>query len=285
MVIDDIPGNIELIINKLDGLNYTFSIATNGQAGISIAKKTKPNLIIIDWEMPELDGIQATQILKNCKETCDIPIIIATGKMLSAKSLKTALESGANDYIRKPVDKLELIARIQSMILLFETTNENKKLQQKLYLEKEQKLSTEIENKKRELTKITLQLINNRELSNWVVEKLNMLDKLAENKRSKSILEIINKFKINNNNNLWKEFETTFEQVNKNFYKNLQSKYPDITQNEKKLCAFIKMNMTSKDISSITFQSIDAIKKARYRLRKKMNIEQDIDINTIIDNL
>ena len=70
----------------------------------------------------------------------------------------------------------------------------------------------------------------------------------------------------------WKEFETHFSQVHSDFYQKLHEKFPDITLNERKLCAFLRLNMTTKDIASITHQSVHSINVARTRLRRKMNL-------------
>ncbi len=78
----------------------------------------------------------------------------------------------------------------------------------------------------------------------------------------------------------WAEFELRFQQVHNDFYTALNELHPDLTTNEKKLCAFLKLNMSTKDISSITYQSVKSISAARSRLRKKLNIESE-DINLV----
>jgi DNA-binding CsgD family transcriptional regulator len=64
-------------------------------------------------------------------------------------------------------------------------------------------------------------------------------------------------------------------EVNREFYNNLIMRYPHLTPNERKLACFLRLNMTTKEISSITFQTGDSIKVARTRLRKKMGLSQD----------
>lgn len=72
--------------------------------------------------------------------------------------------------------------------------------------------------------------------------------------------------------NAWKEFELAFNGVNNNFYKNLEADHPKLTTNERKLCAFLRMDLTTKEISNITFQSKHSIEIARSRLRKKLGL-------------
>lgn len=284
LIVDDEPSNIEILINFLEEHNYQIIVATNGKAGYELAKKTLPDLILMDWDMPEFDGIQTIELISNCNITQNIPIIMTTGKMLSSENLQTALEAGATDYIRKPIDKIEFLARVRSMLILFRAMKENLELANNLALEKELKLTTEIENNKKELTKNALRLVNYNELSNWVHDKLNTIT--SENEEDiQTINEIKSKIKISENSNLWQEFEVVFELVNSDFFESLTNKFPNISLNEKKLCALLKLNMSSKDISMITFQSIQAIKKARYRLRKKFELERDDDLVKFIENL
>ena len=73
----------------------------------------------------------------------------------------------------------------------------------------------------------------------------------------------------------WKEFESSFQEVRPGFYIRLNKQYPNLTPNEQKLCAFLSLNMSTKEISSLTFQSVESIRKARYRLRKKLQIADD----------
>jgi tetratricopeptide (TPR) repeat protein len=71
----------------------------------------------------------------------------------------------------------------------------------------------------------------------------------------------------------WKEFEQRFQEVHAGFYERLMSKYPDLTSNERRLCAFLRLDMSTKEISNLTGQSIKAITQARFRLRTKLGIE------------
>jgi len=128
LVVDDEPNYIETIINCFENKNYQIIIATDGEAGCQIAKNEKPNLIIMDWEMPKMNGIESIKKIKKDPSIKDIPIIMATGKMLSSIDLQVALEAGAVDYIRKPIDKIELIARTRANLHLSENYKKIKEL-------------------------------------------------------------------------------------------------------------------------------------------------------------
>jgi len=86
--------------------------------------------------------------------------------------------------------------------------------------------------------------------------------------------------------NSWKEFELRFQDVHQNFYEKLQKLFPDLTPSERKLAAFLKLNMSSKEISVITGQSIRSLEVARYRLRKKLGItNQDVNLIGFLSDL
>jgi DNA-binding CsgD family transcriptional regulator len=91
--------------------------------------------------------------------------------------------------------------------------------------------------------------------------------------------------KSNVDNTSWDEFEIRFHQVHQDFYKKLSEKIPNLTPNEKRLCAFLRLNMTTKEIAGITFQSIKSIQVARTRMRKKMDIERDENLISFLQDL
>jgi two-component system, sensor histidine kinase and response regulator len=118
LVIDDEQRFLDIITKTLKTSDYKVLQALNGEMGVMVARKFIPDIIICDWEMPVLNGIDAIKILKQDDLTTDIPIIMATGAMTSTENLNTALKAGAIDYIRKPIDLIELIARINSALIL-----------------------------------------------------------------------------------------------------------------------------------------------------------------------
>jgi DNA-binding CsgD family transcriptional regulator len=76
-----------------------------------------------------------------------------------------------------------------------------------------------------------------------------------------------------------------FGKVHRSFYEKLNEQYPNLTANERKICAFLKLNMSNKDIANITFQSDDALKKARLRLRQKLGIDRETNLAVFLQNI
>ncbi len=163
---------------------------------------------------------------------------------------------------------------LQRGVFVKDLTIEKKaeELQRSLYLKEKEQFEKDLETKNRELsTKIT-QLIETNELVNNVVSKLEKLNTQTYRKKNKEIQSIIRNLKFHIDEDLWSQFSFTFGQIHKSFYEKLFTRFPNLTPNEKKLCAFMKMNLSTKDISSITHQSIRSIEVARSRLRNKMKL-------------
>jgi len=117
LIVDDMEINLRLIEEYLRSANcgYTVIKARNGKEAYLTAQKELPDLLIMDWEMPEMTGIEAIQELLAKPETREIPVIMLTS-MLSSEKLKEALDAGAVDYLRKPVDRIELLSRVKNTL-------------------------------------------------------------------------------------------------------------------------------------------------------------------------
>ncbi len=128
LVVDDQPSSLQVIVTFLERTedNYDIYQALDGEECLRIASEKHPDLIIIDWVMPGISGIDVIKQLKSDKETTDIPVIVCTGLMTSPQDLRTAFEAGAVDYLRKPYDMIELIARVRSVISLADSYKEIK---------------------------------------------------------------------------------------------------------------------------------------------------------------
>ena len=87
---------------------------------------------------------------------------------------------------------------------------------------------------------------------------------------------------MNRMDKTWQEFETHFNQVDANFYQRLIARFPTLTSNEKKLCAFIRLNLSTKEICAITQRSQKSIEMARTRLRQRLNLLRDQPLSAVI---
>ncbi|TAE58546.1 MAG: hybrid sensor histidine kinase/response regulator [Nostocales cyanobacterium] len=115
LVVDDEPNNFDVIETFLYQENYQLFYAQNGQKAISSLAKFQPDVILMDVMMPEMDGLQACKLIKSNSLWQSVPIIIVTA-LTSKEDLAKCLAAGADDFISKPINALELRARINSML-------------------------------------------------------------------------------------------------------------------------------------------------------------------------
>ena len=118
LIVDDEPANINLVAEILHNL-YEIRIATNGMTALSMIEKAKPDLILLDINMPQMNGYEVAAKLKSSEETTNIPFIFLTAKS-DAQSIVEGFKHGAVDYISKPFSKEELLARVETHLKLNE---------------------------------------------------------------------------------------------------------------------------------------------------------------------
>ena len=121
LIIEDEPAFIKLLVDVLEKENFSVSSAMSAEEGIRKIKTSKPELLILDWNLPNMSGLDMCKLLKADIETKSIPII-----MLTVKSDETdvvlGLEMGADDYIIKPFRPKELVARVRKTLRRDEST-------------------------------------------------------------------------------------------------------------------------------------------------------------------
>ena len=131
LIVDDTPKNIQLIGSILMQQKYRISVAKNGREALKVVKDVKPDIILMDIMMPELDGFETCKQLKNSQETRDIPVIFLTAK-IEAEDIVKAFELGAVDYVIKPFNSKELLVRVNTHLELKYAHEKIKKSEQEL---------------------------------------------------------------------------------------------------------------------------------------------------------
>jgi CheY-like chemotaxis protein len=397
MVIDNDAGLLATIesIFKVYEPGYKVILLNDPKMAIGYLEREKPDVIITDWEMPGMNGLEIIQYVRKNREFDTIPIIMATGVMNNSENLMTALGSGANDFIMKPFDRIILIARTRSMVSLaytlknlqeqnstilennifirsliqsiadplvyytidgnivgfnegfrnhtgtmtgnlqgaliyrccdvlnadihfkmdmdliangsikkYETMHQEEGIflmhSKTLYynaLNKPEGIMyiitdvTEIrktqdellESKKRELMASGLRLIQISEMNNKLISDLKLIKQHTDNKGSELISTLITDYNSQYNSISRSEFESRFENVYESFYKRLKERFPELTSSEKKLCALLRLKMTSKEIAALTFQAPQSVDMARYRLRKKLRLPQSENLISYLE--
>lgn len=130
LIVDDIPKNIQLLGSILKEHNYRIAMATNGKQALEIARSTLPDIILLDIMMPGMDGFEVCRQLKSSEKTGHIPIIFITGRT-DVEDIVTGFELGGVDYVTKPFNKVELLARIKTHLDLKEAQDKIIQLEKK----------------------------------------------------------------------------------------------------------------------------------------------------------
>ncbi len=265
LVVDDLEENLFLINQILKSFFPDNEIITtdNAKEAFQLCVEKLPHLVITDWDMPKMSGIELIKHLKNHHATQNIPIIIATGIMTDSEHLKEALEKGAIDYIRKPFDEVELFARSRAAL---ELTN---------YYHKS------IENKNYELALRATNTVQNR---NFILKMMKKIEVVKNQTDNENILNLINDLmedlKQQKHANSWKDFDKSFRTTHNDYLKQLIQKHPTISNSELKLCNLIYLGMSCKKIALTLNQTEQSVRVSRSRIRKKFDLpaEQSLEL-------
>ena len=176
-----------------------------------------------------------------------------------------------------------IISREEKQIKNLEIDKQNLKIEKQNI--ENQKLKDELELKKRELTSKAMMLVKNNKIILNILKDINEIKQNANNDTSNEINNLIKKYKITKNDFNWQEFKLLFEEVHQDFYTKLTQKFPNLTPAERKLCAFLRLNLSTKEIAAITFKSPSTIKTTRKRLRKKLNIPTKINLVSFLSKI
>ena len=194
--------------------------------------------------------------------------------MITTADLSCALTAGAVDYLRKPIDDIELTARVSNVLRL---SAAHLKIKQQNTVMQSQ------------LTSRLVNIKQLKELKLTTIKQLAIIKTQASNVNHQIFNDTILKteqllnskiFEIN-----WDHFESHFELVHQGFFKSLLTIYSNFSTNELRLCSFIKLNMSNKEIATIIYTSPDSVNTARKRLKKKLGLLPNESLQLFIRNI
>ncbi|MDC0584724.1 hypothetical protein OAO55_03240 [Bacteroidales bacterium] len=204
-------------------------------------------------------------------------------EQLKAHELLLIKKSQSNLKLRILISLLLLFMAVIGFLLLNyfqKKKHKNEKREIALKNQHEKEKAQEILNvKNKELTSYTLQLIDKDRIVNELYEFIR-----NEIKDSTSI-DHLKRSISGNDTKMWEEFNLRFVAVNADFYANLRAKFPNLTPNERKYCALIKLRFSSKDIAQLLRVSLETVHITRHRLRKKMNLRQGTNLSNYVADI
>lgn len=303
LIVDDREFDRILYKEYLGEGSYDFMEIDDGEQVAPTLEKTIPELILLDWQMPRMGGLDTLKILKRDERYTEIPVIIITG-LQDERVLEEAFNFGGVDFLNKPVTRIELNSRVTNALNLYHAkrklqqqrdeltelnkiiTNQKEELQETLKIKmelsqlKEQEYRREIEEKKRSM--MTLEVnstkINNnldrirsqvKEIQGFAREDGGQ-DKVVRNlKRLDRDME-----ELTSKQDSWEDFKAMFESINPDFFRKLAQVNPKLTTLDLKHCAYIKMNIDNYELSNILNVEMKSLQMTRYRIKKKLQLEE-----------
>lgn len=184
-----------------------------------------------------------------------------------------------NKELRYQLILVIILSLLGGITLLYFLANSRNK---RIRLEK-QSLEKDLEFKNKELTSNVMFLLRNSDLIHSIINRLHHLKSDLKGQQATEIKNIVIELQSVMKNDLWDEFKVHFNQVYLDFYKKLQEYCPDLSPADLKLCAFLRLNMSSKEIAALCGVTVKSIEVMRSRLRKKLNIANtDVNLNTFL---
>lgn len=270
-------GLLSIVVKSTENLSYAYEYRNQPEVSLKYAR--------IHQAMK--DSLQNMDIMKKVTERDmqnKFDILMAEKEFDQAL---TDARQKRNNAIYTVVIVGSVLGLVIFLLLFLLQKNKNKRVRlesENLQLEKEN-LYNDLAYKNKELTTNVMYLLKKNELIHSVGDKLKKAKMSFKVENRKLVEDVIHDLETASKGDIWKEFELRFQEVHSDFYKKLNELFPNLTPNELKLCAFLRLNMSSKDIAAITFLSVNSINIARHRLRKKLNIEQEENLIIFLSSL
>lgn len=189
---------------------------------------------------------------------------------------KIYIEKSTHQQIIFSIIVFILLVSTVTLLIIYKSERKIRKIQADI-------LAQELEQSNKKIITKNIYLQQKNEVLFDIANKLNEARHRFSTQNQSIIQEAINALKTTQKSDNWDEFEVRFEQVHLDFFHNLNKRCSSLTQNEKRLCAYLSLNMTTKEVATLTHNTVRAVEQARYRLRKKMNIPTDIDLVAFIE--
>jgi len=311
LIVDDREFDRILYKEYLDDTNFSFAELDDGEGILDQLKQEKPDLMLLDWQMPRQGGLDTLKMIKKNNSFKDIPIIIITG-LQDEKVLEEAFDYGSVDFLNKPVSKIELVSRVMNVLKLVEAQrtlltqkrelldlnqiikNQKSELEKSLAL-KSQLLETNAVEFDKELNernrKVVSLEVDHSKFGNQIKElKKQVVDAYGALKSENSESQVLKKMRsieraidaMDVSESSWNDFKSAFESIESEFFTKLTQINPKLTSLDLKHCAYIRMNLDNYEVSKILNVEMKSLQMTRYRLKKKLNLTETIHLREFI---
>lgn len=309
LVIEDEKDIRDSICEILKFEGYQVLSADNGAAGVEVMIRNRPDMILCDIMMPDLNGFEVLQKMKEIFPVSEIPFIFITA-LSERKDFRTAMNLGADDFLTKPFSVEELLNAVK--VRLEKTQIAERRIRERIdrieesIHERAQELTLQIQQQKTEMSKISEmnQMLGERlnekdlELSREALRVIDInntlqnIEKLINSdlqrwdlsKQEKNTLEKL-KSRINNRNlfvNNWSLFQMHFNKTHPNFITRLSDRFPGLTQMERTISCAIAINLTTDQLANMFNIMPESIRKSKYRLKQKIGLKADQSLSDFL---
>ena len=280
LAVDDEPFNRNYIVELVRANIPTMQVfvAVDGLQALEILSKKQVDIVLLDWEMPKMTGIELLAVMQQNELLNSIPTIMYTGAMTTSDYLSQALSLGAWDFLRKPTDPTELLARLSAVLRQKAAEEARKSAELALITAKNEYLSKEIAQTRQELTDNLLLLTTK---NAFLTEIRDYCDS------AKAALPQVSQ-KISRNlaqEDYWDDFLKKFNRIDPHFMQTLTAKFADLSPAELRMAALIRFGVGAKNAALLLNISEDGIKKSRYRLRKRLELASDDNLDIYLQTL
>lgn len=114
LVVDDDPDIRSMVSFKLESAGYEVHEEADGEGGLAAIRKLHPDVVLLDWMMPRMNGLEVLQQVRADPSTTDVPIVLLTARA-QERAIERAFAAGADDYVVKPFSPRELLSRVQAI--------------------------------------------------------------------------------------------------------------------------------------------------------------------------
>lgn len=264
LYVDDERSNLR-VFKSAFRRDYDVFVAISAKEGIKVLEEQKIDVILSDQRMPEMTGVEFLQYAVH--HYPDSIRMLVTG-FTDFDAMKNAINKAQIiHYIQKPWDEVELMRVIENTLKIKHLEKENFK-------------------QKKELITTSVQISRTGQIINSTIDILNnLLEKHIDDEFSNDIVEIQNHLKsYSQNQNNWEAFKLRFTEIEPDFFVRLTKAHPELSKTELKYCAYFRINLSSSQIALALNVSYEAIKKSKYRIRKKINLKRNIRLEEYILN-
>ncbi len=270
LIVDDREYDRILYKEYLDGCNYVFDELDDGDLVMNYLTSSIPDVIILDWQMSRMDGVEVLKLLRYHRNYKHIPIVVITGQE-SIEVLETAFDYGCSDFLIKPVNQKELKVRIQNALRqkdkLTNILSQNSNLEELNQLL--QKNQDPVEHRSVvELNKAKSLLLD-------LKEKMKVFSASNGQKNISGAINEIDQF-------LLVESERPAINADQAFNKKLLSICPSLTTLDLQHCNLIRNNLSNQEIAELLFVEIKSLQTTRYRIKKKIGLEKNINLKSYL---